>query len=198
MLCCINFIHSAGIVHRDIKPANMLIDTTCKVTICDFGLARALPNYTEQDIDFQLEVEQRKQYALDDLPGKDCYRREMFQYIEANSKALNNKRRSMTCCVQSRWYRAPEVISTNRSYGKAIDIWSLGVVFAEMIHCSSVYAGKPDFAAENRFLFRGTSCYPLSPHPVASDIDKDDHMIKILEFYPHIDLNEAFSFLTNK
>jgi mitogen-activated protein kinase 1/3 len=38
--CCLNFIHSAGILHRDIKPANILIDSECTVKLCDFGLSR--------------------------------------------------------------------------------------------------------------------------------------------------------------
>ena len=42
MLCAIKFLHSANIIHRDLKPANLLIDSTCSVKICDFGLARSL------------------------------------------------------------------------------------------------------------------------------------------------------------
>ena len=37
------FIHSANIIHRDIKPANILVDEECNIKICDFGLARSLP-----------------------------------------------------------------------------------------------------------------------------------------------------------
>lgn len=44
MLCAVKYIHSANIIHRDLKPANILIDIDCNVKICDFGLARTLPN----------------------------------------------------------------------------------------------------------------------------------------------------------
>jgi serine/threonine protein kinase len=30
-------------MHRDIKPANILLDSKCHVKVCDFGLARSLP-----------------------------------------------------------------------------------------------------------------------------------------------------------
>ena len=40
MLCCMKFIHSAGIMHRDIKTATILLDDNCNTKICDFGLAR--------------------------------------------------------------------------------------------------------------------------------------------------------------
>ena len=43
LLCGIKFLHSANIMHRDIKPANILIDSNCRVKLCDFGLSRSLP-----------------------------------------------------------------------------------------------------------------------------------------------------------
>ena len=42
-ICALKFLHSANVLHRDLKPANILIDTDCNVKICDFGLARTLP-----------------------------------------------------------------------------------------------------------------------------------------------------------
>jgi serine/threonine protein kinase len=43
LLCAVKFLHSANIIHRDLKPANILIDQNCKIKLCDFGLARTLP-----------------------------------------------------------------------------------------------------------------------------------------------------------
>jgi serine/threonine protein kinase len=40
MLCALQYVHSASILHRDLKPANCLIQDSCDVAICDFGLAR--------------------------------------------------------------------------------------------------------------------------------------------------------------
>jgi serine/threonine protein kinase len=39
-----NYLHSCNplIVHRDLKPANLLVESSCKVKVCDFGLSRLL------------------------------------------------------------------------------------------------------------------------------------------------------------
>ena len=41
----LNYMHSARILHRDLKPRNVLVNSSCDVKICDFGLARP---YTDE------------------------------------------------------------------------------------------------------------------------------------------------------
>lgn len=38
----LKYLHSAGVVHRDLKPSNILINSSCEVRVCDFGLSRTL------------------------------------------------------------------------------------------------------------------------------------------------------------
>lgn len=60
----------------------------------------------------------------------------------------------MTEYVATRWYRAPEIMLTFKEYTKAIDVWSVGCILAEML------SGKP--------LFPGKDCmYQLDPLPKA-------------------------------
>ncbi|XP_063724679.1 mitogen-activated protein kinase 1-like [Symsagittifera roscoffensis] len=40
MLRGLKYIHSANVIHRDLKPSNLLVNTSCDLRICDFGLAR--------------------------------------------------------------------------------------------------------------------------------------------------------------
>ncbi|XP_065607576.1 mitogen-activated protein kinase 15 [Cyrtonyx montezumae] len=42
LLRAASFIHAANVAHRDIKPSNVLLDSSCRAKLCDFGLARSL------------------------------------------------------------------------------------------------------------------------------------------------------------
>lgn len=45
----LKFIHSSGIIYRDMKPENMLLNgTDCDLKICDFSLARGLPQEEDE------------------------------------------------------------------------------------------------------------------------------------------------------
>lgn len=44
--------------------------------------------------------------------------------------------------VVTRWYRAPEVILNASEYTKAIDIWSIGCIFAELLGRTALYPGE--------------------------------------------------------
>jgi serine/threonine protein kinase len=49
-LMSISFIHMTNVMHRDIKPANILLSSNCEVKICDFGLARSLPECVNENL----------------------------------------------------------------------------------------------------------------------------------------------------
>eukprot|EP00450_Noctiluca_scintillans_P011467 CAMPEP_0194506520 /NCGR_PEP_ID=MMETSP0253-20130528/35028_1 /TAXON_ID=2966 /ORGANISM="Noctiluca scintillans" /LENGTH=401 /DNA_ID=CAMNT_0039349271 /DNA_START=8 /DNA_END=1213 /DNA_ORIENTATION=+ len=49
---------------------------------------------------------------------------------------------AMTEYVCTRWYRAPEVLCSWTDYGKAIDMWSIGCIFAEMLQRKPLFPGR--------------------------------------------------------
>ncbi len=49
---------------------------------------------------------------------------------------------NLTEYVVTRWYRAPEVILNASHYTKAIDIWSVGCIFAELLGRSPLFPGE--------------------------------------------------------
>lgn len=44
--------------------------------------------------------------------------------------------------VATRWYRAPELLLGSSKYGKFIDIWSAGCIFAELYTNTVLFDGK--------------------------------------------------------
>lgn len=47
----------------------------------------------------------------------------------------------MTQYVMTRWYRAPELMLFRRQYTAAVDIWSVGCIFAEMLLRQPIFPG---------------------------------------------------------
>ena len=64
--------------------------------------------------------------------------------------------------ISTRWYRAPELILLEKSYDTKIDLWAAGCILSEMIYCSKEYK-KSVKSVSNRIMFKGQSCYPVSP-----------------------------------
>ena len=79
LLCSLKFLHSANVIHRDIKPGNILIDNYCSIKICDFGLARTLPE--ELCASFE---KLSSQYQADEKPAM------IEDYNTAVTKATEN------------------------------------------------------------------------------------------------------------
>ena len=71
-----------------------------------------------------------------------------------------NMKRELTGHVVTRWYRAPEIILLEKDYGPAIDIWSIGCIFAELL---SMMRSNAATFMDRKPLFPGKSCFPLSP-----------------------------------
>ena len=63
----------------------------------------------------------------------------------------------MTGYVSTRYYRAPEIMLTWQKYDVAVDIWSTGCIFAEMLE------GKPLFPGKDRACIFPLHCDPHSP-----------------------------------
>mmetsp|Transcript_5536 Transcript_5536/g.7638 ORF Transcript_5536/g.7638 Transcript_5536/m.7638 type:complete len:383 (+) Transcript_5536:143-1291(+) len=54
----------------------------------------------------------------------------------------DESREELTEYVVTRWYRAPELLCECSTYGKGVDIWSVGCIFAEMLTRRPFFQGR--------------------------------------------------------
>ncbi|RLN54995.1 hypothetical protein BBP00_00008683 [Phytophthora kernoviae] len=171
LLKALKYMHSAEIVHRDLKPANVLLNLSpVAIKICDFGLARGLSS--------SASTTGRKRKRLGDgstpeettLQGVGVHPRTPARRIQ----------RQLTEHVVTRWYRAPEIIFRDHDYSAAIDVWSVGCIFAELL---SMQKSSVPSHYQREPIFPGVSCFPLSPGAgqVALPQDSRDQLNTILD-----------------
>ncbi|KAJ2749983.1 mitogen activated protein kinase [Coemansia pectinata] len=80
----------------------------------------------------------------------------------ANDENDNNES-FLTEYVATRWYRAPEIMLSFKEYTKAIDIWSVGCIMAEMLSKMPLFPGR-DYHHQLKLIFDvlgtpTTDCY---------------------------------------
>lgn len=87
-------------------------------------------------------------------------RKALLEQLKATKELRKNMKRQLTGHVVTRWYRAPELILLEKDYGPAIDMWSIGCIFAELLGMMKQSAAT---YLDRKPLFPGKSCFPLSP-----------------------------------
>ena len=81
------------------------------------------------------------------LVSKDCQLRitdfGLARFMDEDTLSGNNRQNPLTEYVVTRWYRCPELLlSPNRPYSAAIDIWSIGCIIGELIKRKPLFPGK--------------------------------------------------------
>ena len=69
----------------------------------------------------------------DTMPAAVDRKTQLMQQLKATKQLRKNMKRQLTGHVVTRWYRAPELILLEKDYGQAIDMWSVGCIFAELL-----------------------------------------------------------------
>jgi serine/threonine protein kinase len=130
-LCdALQYAHDRGIVHRDIKPENLLLDKEGRVKVADFGIAKMLST------DVVGRVRETNKLAAHEA---DCCVAAPISFSlarphEEDAKAEESAESpNVTATVGTPGYSAPEQQSDPRRADSRADIYSLGVVFYEML-----------------------------------------------------------------
>jgi len=114
--------HSKGIIHGDIKPSNLLMTFDGKVQLADFGLAQS---YSQSNSDTIMSDSQQ-------------YNDIEYSSIESSQYTINSQPHGI-CTI---FYRPPELLFGSTRWTPAIDIWSSGCVFAELLTLYPLFPGK--------------------------------------------------------
>lgn len=121
---------------------------------------------------------------------KKTFESHMSQYLKDDMDRRTNQKRCFSQHVGSRWYRAPEIIMVEPQYDQSSDMWSMGVLMHELLQYTFREDPKDKEAfRQKQYLFKGTSCFPLSPSNkdeellpshAAQRISKMDQLLLIL------------------
>jgi serine/threonine protein kinase len=149
----LQFAHDEGIVHRDIKPENILLDKKGRVKIADFGIAR----------------------IVDDA-GKSCPLTPSLSPAGREGDRGLGEGQILTeqHAIGTPHYMAPEQIEKPGTVDHRADIYSLGVVFYEML-TGELPLGK--FAPPSR--------------KVQMDVRLDEVVLRALERQPELRYQHA-------
>ncbi|KAL0078906.1 hypothetical protein F4703DRAFT_1778270 [Phycomyces blakesleeanus] len=75
-----------------------------------------------------------------------------FGLARGYSPELDTTAGFMTEYVATRWYRAPEIMLSFQNYTKAIDMWSVGCIFSEMLGGKPLFKGRDYVDQLNQIL----------------------------------------------
>jgi serine/threonine protein kinase len=109
----LQFAHNEGILHRDIKPENILLDAKGRVKIADFGIAKLMEGRAGSPLPAA---------ESNDTSGAHGVTRPTQTNLTEAGKTLGSPN-----------YMAPEQLEHPGEVDHRADIYSLGVVFYEML-----------------------------------------------------------------
>ena len=140
----LQYAHEQGIVHRDIKPENILLDKQGRVKIADFGIAKMLGDAA----------------APSPAPGAS---------LAASEAAVSPGGLTQSQVVGTPQYMAPEQMTHPQGVDHRADIYSLGVVFYEML-TGELPVGQ--FALPSRKAALDTRLDPVVLHALEKEPDR--------------------------
>ena len=157
----LQYAHEHGVVHRDIKPENILLDKNGQVKIADFGLAKLMRRRGREGREEGRGLESDRLAAASTRPNRTNLGRPAT--LTAVGQVMGTPH-----------YMAPEQIEHPQQVDHRADIYSLGVVFYQML-TGELPIGR--FAPPSK--------------KVQIDVRLDDVVLRALEKEPNLRYQQA-------
>jgi len=145
LLAGVKYVHSAGICHCDLKPSSCLVNKDCSVKIKDFGLSRSIetpsnwrPNAfrrTAKELPLTQDCVLKicDFGVLEDLQIPPC----VDLPSSPRGGGVRRRRGAIPRCLCGAHvdvsYRAPELLISPPEGHRAVDVWAVGCIYAELL-----------------------------------------------------------------
>jgi meiosis induction protein kinase IME2/SME1 len=146
ILLGLSHIHKHGYFHRDIKPENILVST---VPVSPQQLFNSNKHFSSASQNCEADCKYSSTLAsfykvgtkksgnlLDDLSS---YIIKLTDFGLARETLSCD---SYTSYISTRWYRAPEILLRQKTYGAPVDLWAFGSMAYEIANLKALFPGK--------------------------------------------------------
>lgn len=120
--------HANWILHRDLKTSNLLMNNRGMIKVADFGLARKFGDPLGDMTQLVVTLWYRSVECSSDL-------KTWWRVIESASASS---------------IRSPELLLGATEYSTAVDMWSIGCIFAELMLKEPLFQGKGEIDQINQ------------------------------------------------
>lgn len=98
-----------------------------------------------------------------------------FGLVRSLDQDYDEKAQVLSDEIATRWYRSPEILLGCQSYGRPIDMWSVGCIIAEMITGSPLFPGNGSIYPGNSTIDQLERILAFTGNPTKRELEALDN-----------------------